>query len=304
MTIFFTLLFKLIPLYLLILLGYIAGRNLKAQKETISALLIYIISPVVIFYGVYTTDINLSIILVPVVLLATCCLMALLFYWIGKRMWKDATANLLALGSGFGNIGYFGIPLVLILYGEELLGIAIFALLASIIYQYTLGYYITARANSSGMKSLKKVIKLPSIYAMIVGVILNLLKVDIPRALIDIINNFMGAYVVLGMMIIGIGLAGLSRCSFDKRYLTMAFIAKFLAWPLVIWGVVWIDANYLLLLTSQIHQIFVVFAIVPMAANTVSIATELNTYPEKASLAVFLSTLFALFYIPFILFLI
>ncbi len=41
-------------------------------------------------------------------------------------------------------------------------------------------------------------------------------------------------------------------------------------------------------------------SIVPLAANTVAIATELKTYPEKASVAVLMSTLFALFFIPLV----
>ena len=36
------------------------------------------------------------------------------------------------------------------------------------------------------------------------------------------------------------------------------------------------------------------------AANTVAFATDLKAQPEKASLVVFLSTLFGLFYIPLI----
>jgi malate permease and related proteins len=40
-------------------------------------------------------------------------------------------------------------------------------------------------------------------------------------------------------------------------------------------------------------------AIVPLAANTVALATELKVHPERAAIAVLLSTLFALFYIPF-----
>lgn len=36
----------------------------------------------------------------------------------------------------------------------------------------------------------------------------------------------------------------------------------------------------------------------PLAANTVAFATLLKTEPEKAGVAVLLSTVFALFYIP------
>jgi len=52
MDIFLLLFTRLIPLYLIIGLGYIAGKKLHAEKETIAALLIYILAPVVVFDGV------------------------------------------------------------------------------------------------------------------------------------------------------------------------------------------------------------------------------------------------------------
>ena len=60
MTIFWALVEKLVPLYVLILLGFISGRFIKIQKDTIARLIINIIAPVVIFTGIATTEINIS----------------------------------------------------------------------------------------------------------------------------------------------------------------------------------------------------------------------------------------------------
>jgi len=64
--------------------------------------------------------------------------------------------------------------------------------------------------------------------------------------------------------------------------------------------VVWVDNITLQLYNTSIHKVMILMSIVPLAANTVAFATELKAQPEKASLAVMLSTLFALFYIPLI----
>jgi len=45
------------------------------------------------------------------------------------------------------------------------------------------------------------------------------------------------------------------------------------------------------------------FSIVPLAANTVTIATLLNVKPQMMSIALFISTIISLFYIPLILYL-
>ena len=47
------------------------------------------------------------------------------------------------------------------------------------------------------------------------------------------------------------------------------------------------------------YPVMIVMSIVPLAANTVALAVEFKTYPEKVTIAVLSSTVFALFYIPF-----
>jgi predicted permease len=46
-----------------------------------------------------------------------------------------------------------------------------------------------------------------------------------------------------------------------------------------------------------------IFSIVPLAGNTVTVATILDVKPQKMSVTVFITTLVSLFYIPFMLYL-
>jgi hypothetical protein len=49
---------------------------------------------------------------------------------------------------------------------------------------------------------------------------------------------------------------------------------------------------------QEAHAALLLLSFVPMAANTVVIANLLGVRPEKAAIAVFLSTLAALLYVP------
>jgi predicted permease len=100
------------------------------------------------------------------------------------------------------------------------------------------------------------------------------------------------------MMLIGLGMVDVCWSSVDIRFLGMAFLAKIFAWPFLMMLVVFLDKNFFHFYSRDIYQIMILMSIVPLAANTVSYATELRTHPEKAAVAVLLSTLFALFYIP------
>ena len=85
MEIFLSLIAKILPLYLIIFLGFLAGKFLKAQKETIASILIYTITPVIVFHGVLTTEINLGILLLPVFYFALCSFLCLCSYFFTKK---------------------------------------------------------------------------------------------------------------------------------------------------------------------------------------------------------------------------
>jgi malate permease and related proteins len=300
MVVFLTLLLKLVPLYITIFLGYIAGRYLNVKKETIAPLLIYIIAPIIIFNGVVTTKINITSLSLPVLFFLLACGMCVLFFAVSKIFWKDNSRNILAFTAGTGNTGYFGLPVALILFNTEQVGLVVLSILGFVLYENTLGFFITARGNCTVRQSIEKVLKLPTIYAFILGLIINISHVSLGQIYTDNIVNVRGAYTILGMMIIGLGLVGIKGFKFDLKFISLSFLAKFIIWPLLVIVIIGLDKLTLNLYSTNVQKVIILMSIVPLAANTVAFATELKAQPEKASIAVLLSTVFALFYIPLI----
>ena len=66
MTVLFLLIAKLIPLYIVVLFGFLAGRFSEVKKETVANLLIYIITPVVVFGGVFSAPITAYALFLPI----------------------------------------------------------------------------------------------------------------------------------------------------------------------------------------------------------------------------------------------
>lgn len=295
---FFTLLEKIYPLYLMVAAGYIAGRFLKVSRDTISSLLIFIIAPAVVFYGVATAPHKNSYLLLPVLFYIIGCLLSVAFYELGKYLWNGKERNLLGFIAGTGNTGYFGIPLIISLFGQRGLNVASFATLGLILYESTRGYYIISKGTGTSKQALQKVLKLPALYAFLLGLIISHTGVHISGSINDAFVDFKGAYTVFGMMILGVGLATVTRATYDKTFALMSFFAKFICFPLLIGLFVWWDASTLHLFSSEVHQIILILSIAPMASNTVTYATYLKAHPEKAAFTVFLSTIFALIYIP------
>jgi hypothetical protein len=304
MSLFFILLLKIFPLYINIILGYIATKYLHITREAIANLLIYIIGPIVVFSATISVKIDFAIIFLPIFLYVFCSLLAFLSLFLFKKSWNDPTGNILAFSTGTGNTGYFGIPLAIIFFPPYLADIYIFTVLASLLYESTTGFYVTAKGNFTVKQSLQKIMRLPLIYAFIIGVICNLLGVTIPEELMSYTAQFKGAYGILGMMLIGMGLIGLELkkgSDLDFKFISILFIVKFIFWPLAILAIIYLDKTIFMFLNHDLYKVMFLFSIVPLAGNTVTLAVLLNAKPEKASFTVLLSTIISVIYIPIVL---
>lgn len=296
---FLILLAKIFPLYLLIAAGFFAAKKLKIDRDAVATVLIYIILPVVIFNGVATAPAGNTYLLLPLVFFVISCGLGVLFYKLGGLFWQTAEKNVLGFAAGHGNVGYFGLPLVLGVLGPQAQSIAILSVLGFMLFESTLGYYLIAKGQATAKEAVFNVLKLPLIYAFIFGLIVNKSGLVFSAPIQDLMTNIRGAYVVFGMMIIGIGLASVTRAAFDKKFTLLAFAAKFICYPIAVALFVALDNSALNLFDTETHQVMFLISIVPLASNTVAYAVRLKAHPEKAAFAVLLSTIFALFYIPF-----
>ena len=300
MDIFLTLFTNLIPLYILIALGFVAGRYLHVDRASVANLVIYLCLPVVAFGFVSQLEFQLSYILLPIIILIVSSCVGLGVYGAGQKIFGDNRANLLSMCASMPNSGYFGLPLVLLLFDTQWVGVYMFMMLGVTIYEATIGYYIAARGSYSVSDSLRKLAKFPALYAITLALIVNVSGAEMPEQFITYWEYFKGAYVVMGMMIVGVALASVEEFVFGPRFLSLVVAGKFILWPIVMGLIMLIDMRLTHIFDVNIYKLMLIISIVPPAANIAAFAAQLNVQPEKAATTVLLCTIFALFYIPFI----
>jgi len=289
---------KIMPLYVTIILGYLLVHIFHTKKEDIASLLIYLIGPVVIFIASYKVELNLAVAILPITLFILSSSISLISLKISNNFFNDNTKNILAFSAGTGNTGYFGIPLAIMLLDDNLANIYIFTVLASLLYESTVGFFVVAKGHYNISQSLIKVLKLPSLYAIILGIAFNINQVKLSDNLLGYLDYFKGTYAILGMMMIGMGLKGLKNVGIDKMFIGFAFGIKFIIYPICTLFIIWIDSSFLHFFSSGLYKVMFIFSIVPMAGNTVAVASLLKVHPEKASFAVVLSTFISILTIP------
>lgn len=298
MNVFLTILQGIAPLYLIIALGFVAGKYARVDRASVATLIFYFISPVVFFASVAKVQVDVGVIALPIIMFGISTALCLGALWAAKKFWRDDTPNILALSSGTANTGYFGLPVALMLFDEHALGMYFAAMLGMAVYESSVGYYVTARGRHTPREALRKVARLPVLYAFLAGLAASLLGLHLPQPLEQLATHFRGAYVVLGMMIVGLGLSTVKRLSLDVKFTGFAFAVKYAVWPVVVLALVALDNALLHFLGTEEHRIMLLLAVVPMAANSVVFATLLDAHPEKVATAVLLSTLLGLIYVP------
>ncbi len=284
---------QLLPLYAFVLFGFIASRKLAVRKEAFVPLLIYILGPLLMLRGVLASPLGASHLALPLFVYASCALMCLLVYRFAP--FESPARNILAFTAGNCNSGYFGIPVAVALLGEEAFAQAVMISFGFVLHENTIGFYITARGKMTPRHALRRVLLLPTAYAFLLGLVLRAFDVHIPAGIEGMLDAVRSTYIVLGMMLLGLALGDLKAFRVDLRFVGFALAVKFIAWPLYMLAVLQTG-----LFDRLASQGLMIVACLPLAANTVALATLHDAEPEKASVAVLVSTVLGIAIFPVI----
>lgn len=294
----FLLVTQIIPLLILIALGYMAGRKLDVNLHSLAMIAIYILSPFVNFGAMAKIDLEPEYAPLPFISFALSFIIAGASYYIAKKVWSDQTPNIVGMASVSGNTGYFGLPLVIALVGQEWVGIYLMMNLGALFGEVTIGYYIAARGNFTIAESIRKIFRLPVFYAVIAGLFVNYMNWTLPEIFYTYWTYAAGAWVIIGMMLIGVAISKIGGLTFGPRMMAHLFTVKFVVWPLAVIGLLWVDKFCFQSFSEEVYKMALIYGLVPLAGNPVAYAAQLGLKSERIALAVILSTVFALIYMP------
>tara|TARA_R110002124_G_scaffold287216_2_gene471674 strand:- start:110545 stop:111486 length:942 start_codon:yes stop_codon:yes gene_type:complete len=295
---FFTLIIQIIPLLCLIGVGFYAGRKLDMNMHSMGMLSIYILSPFVIAISLMQVDLQPSYIAVPIFFFFIVSGLSLLASKLGRKVLEKPYQPLMPLLGGTANTGYFGIPIVTTLLGPAAIGIYMLFNMALLITEVTSSYYLSARGHMTIKDSLKRVVKLPPLYGVIIGVTLNVIHAPLPAIVHTYWTHATGAYIIIGMMLIGVGLSKLPSLHINLKFTGLIFLHKFIIWPAVFIALLCIDKSYTHWLNDDAYLMLFLISICPLPANAVAYAVQLKLPAEEAAAAILASTLLALLYVP------
>jgi predicted permease len=298
MALFSIVFFKTVSVLLSVIIGFLAGKYSKVERDSIAALLFYFISPIVFFAIPASTTLTLSALSITVVVFCISTLLMLFSYYFFGQYWRDHTRNIIALSAGTANVGYFMLPIASALFDDYTLSIYMMAVIGVNIFESTIGYYICARSFSNTSASILKVIKLPILNGFLLGCLFSFAGFTLPDFLDDFLYNMRGAFSILGMVMVGLALSTLKTFEIDIKFTLATFASKFLFYPIAVNIFILLDRMIFGWYDEQHYNALRLIAMSPMAANIIVIANIQKFYPEKVATTVFLSLLFVVIYMP------
>lgn len=281
-----------LPLYLYVILGIIAGRFLNVESQPIARLTIYLLTPIIIGGYVAQVPFQLTLLALPLAVFTVAAIVSFVAWAIiGSIPSIRPYRSLLGASGGMLNSGYFGISIAGSVLGNDQIGTYMLSIFGLTLFEYIIGAYLINRHVSSPIESFKRLIRLPGLYACLLGLLISALGIHIPAIALTTLSNLKSAYVVLGMMMLGLVLSQ-RRLSLNLPFLCGAFLVRFGVWFGVTALLISLDRATLGLLSPPISQsILWLMGFLPIGANVIAYAVDAEASPEQIAPAVVLSTL-------------
>ncbi|WP_420152303.1 AEC family transporter [Siphonobacter sp.] len=289
---------KVLPLYGFIILGFFAARKWGLQSKWISKVMLYALIPLIIIENLLKADLAETAVIGAIVFILA-SLMNLPAMLTTRFLAKDLNPNMLKSSFSYYNIGWFGIPVVMALFGDEQMPLIISAYVGNALYGDTVCYYLMSRTKDIPVKeSVLNVFKIPAIYACVLAIVLNVLEVEVPESM-EVVGDVVSWVVsASGMLLIGITL---EKIDFKKiPYATFAKIlsVRYIAGAIILVALVFLEKGLIGRLDENQSKLMLLLASFPIAANLVVFATNLDTEKENSALLVGLSSIASLVLVP------
>lgn len=201
---------KIIPVVLIFLLGYILKRLNILKKEDgdlFLTVVYYIALPALIIISIADVELLLSFVFLPIAAVLTALTTTLISYWTGRilRLPRPSLGTFI-IGSTIMNIG-FTLPFFITAYGKQGLARITMFDFGNMAMIFTFVYWLACKHGATGIDQkvmVKKLLLVPPMWALLIAVLLNLLKIPIP----SFINDFLGmvGWMMTPLVMLALGL--------------------------------------------------------------------------------------------------
>ncbi|HET9914260.1 MAG TPA: AEC family transporter [Anaerolineales bacterium] len=278
---------NILPIILLSGAGFALGKTLHLDPRTLGRVAFYIFSPVLIFDMLVENQLKLGEAAV-LVAFALCFILTIgiltLLAGLLLRLERPALVAVL-ITTMFANTGNYGLPLVSFAFGEQALPYAGIYFVTMTLLFYTLGVFLASLGHMSFKQAFIGLFKIPTIYAVLFAVLINMWNIEIPIPVARAIELAADGTIPLLLVLLGTQLTQV-QFSGNQSAMHLSVAFRLILAPLVALSfAAWFG------LQGFSRQASVTEASMPTMVSTTVLATEYNLDFKLVTAVVFISTL-------------
>jgi hypothetical protein len=278
---------NILPILLLGGAGFALGKLLHIDSRSLGRVVFYVFSPVLIFNLLIENRLQMNEAIGVIGLtLCTVLAMGLFTYLLGTffKLERPALISILVT-TMFANTGNYGLPLVSFAFGEKALSYAGIFFVTTTFLFYTLGVLIASLGHMNFKEALLGLFKIPTMYAVLLAVIINALQIPIPEPVGRAIELAAGGTIPLMLILLGVELTRV-ELSGNLRAMQLSVVLRLLVAPILALALAGLFGIH-----GFARQGSVTEASMPSMVSATVLATEYQLDSKLVTAIVFISTL-------------
>ncbi|HSO11443.1 MAG TPA: AEC family transporter [Anaerolineales bacterium] len=225
---------NILPIILLGGAGFALGKLLHVDSRGLGRVVFYVFSPVLIFDLLIKNQLKFSeavgVIGFTVSIVLT---VGLLTYVLGKLLKVERSALIsILITSMFANTGNYGLPLVSFAFGDKALPYAGIYFVTTTLLFYSLGVLLASLGHMNFKEAALGLFKVPTLYAVILALIVNALHMELPLAVERAVDLASGGTIPVMLVLLGLQM---TQVEFSKnlRALQLSVSMRLLVAPVL-----------------------------------------------------------------------
>jgi len=278
---------NILPILLVASFGFLLRRRIELHLGTLTGLVFNVLSPCLVFSSLVSSRLSGSeLALLAAFALINILVMGGLAFGLARllRLARGETAALLVVVM-FVNGGNYGLTLLQLRYGDDGIGRGVVYYVTSTLLFYTLGVFIASMGRQTWRASLRRMTRLPAVYAALLALIVYELNITIPQPILRGITVAGNGAIPVMLIILGAQMADLRRGE-PTRYVWPTLGLRLLIGPLI--GVA---VASVLGLAGLDRSAMIIQAGMPTAVFTLVLASEFDLPSQVVARIVVFSTL-------------
>jgi malate permease and related proteins len=279
----------ILPVFILIGIGCWMQKLFSLDLYSLAKVNVYFLIPGFVFISLYKTSISLNIFLKVLLFFLLFISVLFLIVLVISRIFSFQKGVRVAFTNSvfLFNAGNFGVPVNDLVFKQDPFAMSIQVILMTFqnILAYSFGIFSIMTVGGTRVKALVGMLKMPVLYAMVIGILLNVADVKLPHFLEKSGELISQSMIAIALFTLGAQVAQLSL----KGHLLSVYVS--LAVRLGIGPLV----GYLLITFLQFEgilaQVLFISSGLPSSVNSAIIAQEYKNETEMAAQIVLTSTI-------------